>query len=137
MVVRVNGAPRQGLWFSAGVRVVTITVDNSAWLADLTVVSTDPRQADVINSGLEQTLEVLATRGTVIGFTAVDADDLHVMVDYGQAYDPDSVTLGNQVAQDIDAEITAAINAITSPAFANATVDVFDGFTGVANGTPA
>lgn len=137
MVTRVNGAPRQGVWFSANVRIVTITTDLSQWLTDLTVVSTDPRQADVVNSGLEQVLEILAVRGTVIGFSATNQDALHVMVDYGQAFDPDNVALGNQTAQDIDAEIVAAVNLIALPQdFANTTVDVFDGFTGSANGTP-
>ena len=134
MVVRTNGAPRQGVWFSADVRFVTITTDNSAWLADLTVTTTDPRQADAVNSGLEQTLEVLATRATVIGFTAIDADTLHVMLDYANAF---TAGLTEGSSGSVEEEVGAAIDAITSPAFANTTVDTFDGFAAATNGTPA
>ena len=134
MVVRTNGAPRQGVWFSADVRVLTITTDNSAWLADLTVVTTDPRQADVVNSGLEQVIEAVQTRCTVIGVTAIDADTLHLLVDYANAFTA-GATEGD--AGSVEEEVGDAIDAISSPAFANTTVDTFDGFAGATNGTPA
>ncbi len=109
MVVRINGAPRQGVWFSADVRFVSVTVTGTTdFLADLTVAGT----ADVVNSDLEQVIEILSTRGNVIGLS-VDTDLIaYFMVDYGQALDPDTVTLGNQESQDINAEIDAAIVAI-------------------------
>ena len=113
MVTRINGAPRQGVWFSADVRFVSVTVTGTTtFLSDLTVTTTDPRQADVVNSDLEQVIEILNTRGTVIGMS-VDTDLIaNFMVDYAQAFDPDNVALGGQTAQDINAELDAAIVAI-------------------------
>ena len=109
MVTRINGAPRQGVWFSSDVRFVSVTVTGTTtFLSDLTVAGT----ADVVNSDLEQVIEILNTRGTVIGMS-VDTDLIaYFMVDYAQAFDPDNVALGGQTAQDINAEIDAAIVAI-------------------------
>ncbi|MHA1289004.1 MAG: hypothetical protein ACTSPB_16570 [Candidatus Thorarchaeota archaeon] len=136
MVVRIKGAPRQGVWFSSDVVVVDVdSVTGSTFLTDLTVTTTDPRQDDVVNSHLEQCIEAIATRGTVIGLTVLTDAAFSVLVDYGQGYDPDSVVLGGQAAQDIDAEITAAINAIAG--LSTAAVATFRGFTGNALGTPA
>jgi len=128
MVTRVNGGPEQGFYFSKDVRVLTITTDLSDWLADLLAPPAG------VNSGLEQVLEAVATRATVIGVTAIDDDTLHVMVDYANAF-----TAGNteMTANSIEAELAAAINAIATPNFANTTVDTFDGFAGATNGTPA
>lgn len=127
MVTRVNGQPAQGIWVEKDVRIVTVTTDLSDWLADLL-----PGAGD--NSGLEQVLEVLATRATILGVTAVDDDTLHVMLGYANAF-----TAGNTEATvgSVEEEVAAAIDAIATPNFANTTVDTFDGFAGVANGTPA
>jgi len=111
MVVRIKGAPRQGVWFSADVRFLDLTVTNGDFVNDLTIVTTDPRQADVVNSTLEVVIEAVATRGTVIGVTVEDATHVNLMVDYAQAYDPDSVVLGNQDAIGVIAEVTALIDA--------------------------
>ena len=136
MVVRVNGAPRQGVWFSADVRFVELTVSGGAFEADLTVTSTDPRQADVVNSGLEQVLEVFSTRGNVIALSVASATVLHVMVDYGQAIDPlAGSALGNQTAQNIEVELEAAINAISG--FSAAAIVLESGFAAAALGTPS
>lgn len=132
MVTRVHGAPRQGMWFSADVRVLTITATNGAFLADLTAADPD---VDLPNSGLEQVLEAVATRATIIGLTVEDATTLHVMVDYANAF-----TAGNTEADadTIEEEVAAAINAIDAPVdLSDATVDTFDGFAGLALGTPA
>ncbi len=132
MINRIKGGPRQGVWFSADVRFLNITTDNSDWLADLLP---DP---DGVDSGLERIIEAVETRGTVIGIAVASDTLLTVMVDYGQAFNPDNVTLGNQTAQDIDAELVAAIDAIDAPEnYASTTVVAFDGFLGVAQGTPA
>ena len=136
MVVRVNGAPRQGVWFSADVRFVELTVSGGAFEADLTVTSTDPRQADVVNSGLEQVLEVFSTRGNVIALSVASATVLHVMVDYGQAIDPlAGSAVGNQTAQNIEVELEAAINAISG--FSAAAIVLESGFAAAALGTPS
>jgi hypothetical protein len=137
MVTRINGAPRQGVWFSADVRFVSVTVTGSTtFLSDLTVTSTDPRQADVVNSDLEQVAEILSTRGTVIGLTVESDLIAHFMVDYAQAYDPDNVVLGGQAAQDVNAEVDAAIVAIGATV-TSVVVATLAGFEGLAQGTPA
>ena len=141
MVVRVNGAPRQGVWFSADVRFLTVTVTNGDFINDLTIVTTDPRQADVVNSTLEVVLEAIATRATVIGFTVTGATVVSVMVDYAQAYDPAATTLGNQAAIDVEAEVTALVDAHDgtgdSPAdLTLSNMTILEGFTGNALATP-
>ena len=139
MVTRTRGGVRQGMWFSADVGFVELTVSGGAFEADLTVTSTDPRQADVVNSGLEQVLEVFSTRGNVIALSVASATVLHVMVDYGQAFDPlAGSALGNQTAQDIEAELENAIIAITAPAnVSTAAIVVEEGWVADALGTPS
>ena len=139
MVVRTNGAPRQGVWFSADVRFVEVTLDTATFLDDLTVTSTDPRQADVVNSVLEQVIEVLQSRGNVIGMSIETASIAQFIVDYGQAIDPlAGSALGNQTAQDIEAELENAIIAITAPAnVSTAAIVVEEGWVADALGTPS
>ena len=137
MVTRVNGAPRQGVWFSSDVAFISVTVTGTTtFLSDLTITSTDPREADVVNSDLEQVIEVLSTRGTVIGMTVQTDLIAHFIVDYGQAFDPDNVDLGGQTAQDINAEIDAALVAIGATV-TTVIVAVERGFAPLALGTPA
>ena len=128
MVDRVNGAPEQGVWFSKDVKFLTVTATGGAFLADLTAVG----QADVVNSGLEQVLEAVATRGTVIGMSVADATTVHLMVDYANAF-----TAGNTEAtgDSVEEEVAALINEIAG--LSGATVDTFEGFTAAALGTPA
>lgn len=137
MVTRINGAPRQGVWFSSDVVFVEVTSVGTTYLTDLTVAATGvtPRQADLVNSDLEVALEALSVRGTVIGLTVESDTVFTAIVDYGQALDPDNVTLGNQTAQDINAEIDAEIVA-NSGASATAIV-VSRGFGIATPGTPA
>jgi len=130
MVTRVNGAPTQGVWFSANVRFLDLTVTNGDFLNDLTVPGTAP----VPNSTLEVVLEAIATRGTIIGVTVIDIDDVNVMVDYAQAYDDAAVV----------AEVTALIDAFdgATPGLdvADLTASAFvveSGFAGATQGTPA
>jgi hypothetical protein len=133
MVTRANGAPKQGMWFGADVRILTITTDLSTWLADL-VASPDTlaQRVAAVGSGLEQALEAVAARATIIGVTVIDNDTLHVMVDYANAF-----TAGNTegTSSSIEAELAVAINAIATPNFANTTVDTFAGFAGATPGT--
>jgi hypothetical protein len=139
MVTRTNGAPRQGVWFSSDVVFVSVTVTGTTtFLTDLTVAATGTtdRQADVVNSDLEQVIEILNTRGTVIGMTVESDLIAHFMVDYGQAFDPDNVALGNQTAQDINAEIDAAIVAIGATV-TSVVVATERGFSPLALGVPA
>ncbi len=142
MVVRTNGAPRQGVWFSADVRFVDVTVTNGDFLADLQVTTTDPRQADVVNSTLEVVIEALETRGTVIGVTVTAATTLAVIIDYGQAYEPAFQGLGGSATIDVEAEVTALVDAHDgtgdSPADLTLTnMTIFEGFTGNVLGTPS
>lgn len=118
MVDRVNGTVEQGIWVERDVKIVTITSDNSDWV----------EQAGA-DGGLEQVLEILATRGTILGVTAENADNLHVMLGYANA-----LTAGNTelTANSVEAELAAAIDALTTPVnYANTTVDTFAGFAGV------
>lgn len=94
MVTRVNGAPEAGVWFSADVRFLNLDVTGGDFANDLANA--------VVNSGLEMTLEAVATRATIIGLNVVDATTLEVMVDYAQAYDDPAVV----------AEVEAAIDAL-------------------------
>ena len=136
MVTRINGAPRQGVWFSADVAFVQLTCASTTYLTDLTVTTTDPRQADLVNSDLEVALEVLSQRGTVIGLNVTSDTVIEVMVDYGQAIVPlAGSALGNQTAQDIEAELEAAI--IADSGATTASLVVSAGFGIATPGTPA
>jgi hypothetical protein len=135
MVTRINGAPAQGVWFSADVAFLQVTVVGSTFLTDLTVTTTDPRQADLVNSDLEQVLEILAQRGTILGLN-VDSDTvIQTMVDYGQAFVDEGTTLGGQAAQDITTVLEAEIDAIAG--LSSAAIVISRGFSQAAVGTPA
>ena len=128
MVTRIHGAPRQGVYFSKDVRFlgVNIGTGTTAFLTDLQVTSTDPRQADVVNSDLEIALELISTRGNVIGLTVVDDDNFNVILDYAQAYDDAAVLAAVELAIETElATVTAA------------TLTVEEGFGEVALGAPA
>jgi len=136
MVVRTNGAPRQGVWFSADVRFVQVTTTGATFLTDLTVTTTDPRQADIVNSDLEQVLEILATRGNVIALSVASDTVIQTMVDYGQAIDPlAGSALGNQTQIDVEAELEGAIDAIAG--LSATAIVVEEGFAAATVGTPA
>ena len=143
MVTRFHGAPRQGVWFSKDVAFVQLTATGALFLTDLTLQTyvdvNNPRQADAPNSSLEQVLELLATRGTVIGLTVETDEIITVIVDYGQAIVPLAGTaLGGQTAQNIEAELEAAIIAIDAPTDITAAALVVSTGFGIATpGTPA
>lgn len=142
MVDRTNGAPRQGVWFSSDVRFVQLTVDTATFLADLTVAATGTtaRQDDVPNSILEQVIEVLQTRGTVIGMSIETASIAQFMVDYGQAIDPlAGSALGNQTQINVEAELEGEIVGLTDgvATVGTAALVVESGFKADAIGVPA
>jgi hypothetical protein len=97
MVDRVNGSPKEGVWFSADVRFLNVVATNGDFANDIST--------ELVDSGLEQALEALATRGTIIGLNVVNATTFEVMVDYAQAYDD----------TDVVAEVEALIDAVASP----------------------
>ena len=133
MVVRTNGAPAQGFWFSADVRTLTIVSTNGDFLEDLTVRTTDPREADVVNSGLEQLIEAVQTRCTVIALNVTNATTVQLIVDYANAF-----TAGNTETDSgtVEEEIGNAIDAISAPVnLSSTTVDTFAGFAAAAAGT--
>ncbi len=120
MVVRVKGAVREGLWFSADVVFATLTVTNggAGFLVDLAAAGT----AAGVDSELEQVIEAIQTRGSVVGLHATGEAVIQVIIDYGQAYRSSGSTVGNQVATDVLTEVEAAVDGvanITNAAFTN------------------
>ena len=137
MVTRVNGAPRQGVYFSKDVKFMTISNTNATFLTDLQVTTTDPRQADVVNSDLEIALELVAQRATIIavhvgGANGTTTTDVEVMLDYANAYPVDAAaTAGTATLVEVLAgEIDTAITGTT-------TITVAEGFFPATPGTPA
>jgi hypothetical protein len=112
-----------------------LTVVGSTFLTDLTVTTTDPRQADLIDSDLEQCLEILAQRGTVIGLSVASDTVIEVMVDYAQAFVSEGTTVGNQAGVDVTTDLETQIDAIAG--LSSAAIVVNTGFAGAAPGTPA
>lgn len=134
MITRAAGAPRQGFWFGSNILTIFIDATNGTFLTDLTVTSTDPRQADSVNSALEQVIEVIQTRCTIIGMNVTDQKTIEFLVDYAHAF-----TVGNNEFSvgSVEEEITNAITAIDTPVDLNGTeILVFDGFRAGALGTP-
>jgi hypothetical protein len=123
MVDRVNGAVRQGFYFSGNVRSLQVTVTGGTFLADLTVAGT----ADVVNSGLEQVLEAIATRGSIIAVSVASATVVHVLVDYAQAFDDAAVVT----------EVQGLIDAIATPNLSASAIVVANGFAAAAQGAAA
>ncbi len=124
MVDRVNGGPLQGVWFSKDVRFMDVTCTN-AGTSFLTELEDSPTGNNV-NGKLEQALEAIATRCTVIGLTVTGANTFSVIADYAQAYDDAAV----------QTEVEALIDAITDLSASNF-VEVVEGFVANAQGTPA
>lgn len=133
MITRAAGAPRQGFWFGSDIRTIFIDATNGTFLTDLTVTSTDPRQADAPNSGLEQVIEVIQTRCTIIGMNVTAEKTVEFLVDYAHAF-----TVGNteNSVGSIEEEITDAITAIDIPDLNGTEIAVFDGFISASLGTP-
>ncbi len=134
MVTRIHGAPAQGFWFSADILVVFLDITNGTFLTDLTVTSTNPRQADAPGSGLEQVVEIMQKRCTVIGMNVTDQKTIEFLIGYGHGF-----TVGNtqDTVGSLEEEIADEISAIDTPVDLNGPeVQVFNGFAGAALGTP-
>jgi hypothetical protein len=134
MVTRISGAPAQGFWFGADILTVFIDATNGTFLTDLTVTSTDPRQADAPGSGLEQVVEVMQRRCTVIGMNVTAEKTIEFLIGYGHGF-----TVGNteNTVGSLEEEIADAITAIDTPTDLNGTeIAVFDGFIAASLGTP-
>ncbi len=125
MVERVHGAPKQGFYFSGNVKTLSVTATGGTFLTDLTASG----QADAVNSGLEQVIEAIQTRASVIAVSVASETVVHLMVDYANAFGATDDAIG--------LEIEALINAIATPDLSAAAVVVNGGFATAALGTPA
>lgn len=112
MVARVNGAPKEGVWVERNVKFLQITVTGMTAATDIA--------NEVVNSGLEQVLEAVATRGTLLGLSVASETVIHVMLGYAGAHDTTDDAIG--------LELEAAINAVATPDLSAAAVVVADGF---------
>lgn len=124
MVVRVQGGPQEGLWFSANVVFAELVVTGATFVTDLAGGddSGTPPVGDEVNSSLEVVLEAVETRGTVIGVDLESETVVHLLIDYGQAYGTSGTLIGNQTGTDVLAEVEALINddsALSNAAFSN------------------
>ncbi|MHA1289003.1 MAG: hypothetical protein ACTSPB_16565 [Candidatus Thorarchaeota archaeon] len=108
MVVKVNGRVQEGLWFSADVIFATLTVSAGDFVDDAAGVN------NVNANGLDKVIEILESRGTVLGISIAAASPtvLQLILDYGQALGSSGTTVGNQTAQDVLVEIQDEINLI-------------------------
>lgn len=135
MVTRIQGAPQQGVWFSADVRFVQLTVNTSTYLTDLVADETRAQLLAGVNSDLEIVLELLSTRCTVIGLSVETALVAQFMVDYGQGVDPLAGSdLGGQDQVSFETWFEAAVIANTTATTAEVVVE--EGFVADALGTP-
>lgn len=97
MVDKVNGQPREDIWFERDVSLLSLVSD----AADFE----DP--ADFAVDGMvELVVRVLQTRGTVIGLSREDDNTLHIMMGHAAGafvVDP----LGRDVIAQLEAELSA------------------------------
>ncbi len=127
MVIRVQGGPQEGLWFSADVVFAELSVSGATFETDLAGgddggIGENPPVGDEVNSSLEVVLEAVATRGTVIGVDVESETIVHLLIDYAQAYGSTGTTVGNQAGTDVLTEVEALIDddgALSSAAFSN------------------
>lgn len=110
MTTRVNGGPVPGQWFSADVTYARLVVTGGDFAAE-----------QGPNSRLEQVIEALQTRGTVIAFNVVNATTLDLALDYASA-EGDVNALGKGVGGSVETELEAAINGIAGLSAAALTV---------------
>ena len=118
MVVKVNGLPAQGVWFSQDVAFGTLTVTGGDFVDDLA-------GTNGVDSNLEQVIELLEQYGTVIGISVTTAAPtvLHFIVDYANSLVPDANDpLGQGTANTVQADLVTAIDLLagfSSAAFTN------------------
>lgn len=117
MIDRINGKIVEGVWFSQDVVFATLTVTGLTALVDLAATG-----AAAVGSDLEQIVELLEQRGTVIGLHANGETTVQLILDYGQAFGSSGSTVGNQSGTDVLTEVETQIDAISglsSAAFTN------------------
>lgn len=117
MVTKVNGLPERGFWFSKDVKTLRIVATAGGDFVN------DADGVNGVDSELEQVIEAIQTRATVIAVSIEAAGQLNVIVDYANAF-----TVGNSetTANSVEAELATAIDAIGD--LATITVDTHDGF---------
>ena len=121
MVTKVNGLPERGFWFSKDVATLNITTTGGDFVNDADGVNG-------VDSVLEQIIELVQARGTVIAISIAGAADLNLMVDYAQAFTVEANDpLGGGAANTVEADLETAINGLAGQSVA--AVTVADGFT--------
>lgn len=117
MVTKVNGLPERGFWFSKDVKTLRIVATAGGDFVN------DADGVNGVDSELEQVIEAIQTRATVIAVSIEAAGQLNVIVDYANAF-----TVGNSetTANSVEAELATAIDAVGD--LATITVDTHDGF---------
>ena len=151
MVTRINGSVRQGVFFSKDVKFMTLSCTGATFLADLVLDSDtavtpgvgSTQRIAAVGSALEQVVEIVAQRATVIGVHVGGANgstttDVELMLDYAGAYpvgtDASDVGVdGGTILEQLQFDITA----IDSPTDITAVaVTVAEGFFPATPGTP-
>lgn len=123
MTTKVHGKIKQGMWFSKDARVVKLSIGTGTtnFLADLTAIDAGTQGTD-----LEEVVQMLATRSTIIGLTVFNETDIHVLVDYANALD--DVAVQDLLKADIE-----TLASVTSDVY----IGVEEGFTSNSLGEPA
>lgn len=123
-VSRVHGYIQQGVWFSKDIRFVEVSATGATFLTDLvTDNSVSAQMTEAVNSGLEQVVELMEQRGTVLGISVVDATHVWLMVGYASGAFDDATVI---------TALEAQVNAISG--YSAAAVTVETGFAGAALG---
>tara|TARA_B100000929_G_scaffold286192_1_gene270888 strand:- start:1708 stop:2070 length:363 start_codon:yes stop_codon:yes gene_type:complete len=113
MTTKVNGSPEQGVWFERDVQFLEINSDEA-----------DFATGDFGVSGpIDKVIQVMQTRGTVIGISREDDNNLHVIYGHAGGSFLDEGTTVNNI--DVLAELKAELEAL----------DVVDGTITVTLGT--
>jgi hypothetical protein len=102
MVDKVNGSPREDVWFERDVQFLQIASD-----------ATDFEVADFgVDGPVELVIRVLQTRGTVVGVARGDDQTLHVILGHAAGALGGADTLGNANGVNAIAELKADLDAI-------------------------
>lgn len=121
MTDKVNGSVVQGVWFSPGVNVFSLTVTDAGGAVAPTTFVADAT-TEVVSSRLESVLSVVSTRGTILGISVESDTVVHVMIDTSHAIEEVGIA----------AELQTAIAAVSAD-IQTAAIVVFDGFRGGSN----
>lgn len=127
MTEKVNGYLYQGTWFERDMSILHI----SATGIDFT--------EDTINGANQEVMKILQTRGTVIGYTVIDATNAHYMFGHAAgSWQPNNFTGDvtitappsppGKAQPDVIGELTAEIDGIAG--VSGTAIAVFEGFMG-------